>query len=117
MKLYIFIQQNNHTLVSTQTTDGDKTITGCQVGQPIILGHKSVANKSTGCWYKVKSGCAFGTVGYHNYFMGLQDADVSSTTLKNIDGPVSAVLIASATTVVVTLWALSDDGDSVLIYR
>ena len=49
--------------------------------------------------------------------MGLQDADVSPTQIKNIDGPVSAVLIASATTVVVTLWGMGDDHDSVLIYR
>ena len=92
---------------------GDKTITGCTVGKPVIVVHKAVGSGNWGwCYIRVKSGTAYSTTSGHHYFLGV--AAASSNDYRG--GVGDLVIIPNATTVVINLDGCSDD-DAVYVYK
>ena len=105
-------------MAATHTTDGDKTISGCTAGCPIIVGHKPKSGKITGCWVRVKSGSNIGLSTNHHYFLGLQQNDwLAGEGVLNMDGGMSYTVVPTSTSVVFNLSGLSDDGDTIYFYK
>ena len=103
------------TLVTTITTDGDKTITGCTVGQLILFLHAQTAQKGTGafCYIEGVSGSKAGLVKNQHYIIGTTQSDdgFSAGSGCNI-----FAVVATATSVVVHVGA-TDGDDSLYVYR
>ena len=116
------------TLVATWTApeDGDKTITGCVVGQPIIFAHKAIAvpedgNESGWCTLSFKSGVTNTRVSAKNkYYLGSVDNEYANETYEGAmcgaGGVANIILIPTATSVIVTI-AGSDSDDIIYVYR
>ena len=85
-----------------------KTLTGCTIGQPIIVGVKSNTT-ATGGWkvsYNIKSGS---NIGYTN-------KDDSMFKMGTLDGSSGFVLIPTATSITFDLWDV-DTNEYVYVYR
>ena len=108
-----------YTLVATWQTSGDKTITGCTVGQLILFLYsmgKSNYNPQetdTGCWIRVVSGAVAGSSasGGHFWLGTTSDIERRSTNIF--------ATVATATSVKVNLVDLGDDAtpDTMYVYR
>ncbi len=88
--------RKNHTLASTITSTGDKTITGCTAGCPIIIGYKmgGTASEGSRAFVSVKSGANIGIVSPTSWYwtLGTQNG-----------GSMSFIVIPTATSVVLTI--------------
>ena len=86
----------DHTLASTITSTGDKTITGCTAGCPIIIGYKmgGTASEESRAFVSVKSGANIGIVSPTNWYwtLGTQNC-----------GSMSFIVIPTAASVVLTI--------------
>ena len=63
--------RKNHTLAATwdKPADGDKSITGCTSGQPLILIHEPNGSATAAIYFRPKENCVGArTTGDHNYF-------------------------------------------------
>ena len=94
---------------------GNKTITGCTIGKPIIFVHKPLSNVDAPVWCYIKplSGCINGTTTGHHYLLGTYyyyPSDVDG------GGIASMVLVPTATSVVIDISNNTDD-DCVYVYR
>ena len=120
MKLYIFIQQNNHTLVATWTgaaANNDKwvskSITGCTVGQPVILGFSTPSyNGIADVLFRITAGCDYGRTGGTSSAYSLS----SGAHAGEAEGIMTIVLIPNASTISMNLYDFEDD-EIIYIYR
>ena len=108
----------DHTLFATwskPTEGGQKTITNCIIGKPIIIVHKplKVSDNPISCQIKAISGVANASGNeYHHYAIGT----IGSQGIGNGGGPSSFCCIPTETTVVVTIYSGADD-DCLYVYK
>ena len=111
--IFFLLCRKNHTLAKTITSDGDHTITGCQVGQPVFFVHKCNKIVDYPAWVFIRdtSGTATSRAAtYHHYCIG--------TTFENQWGGSTNIfcVIATATSVTVNT-SFVGDNDNVLVYN
>ena len=119
VKQYCFI--NSHTLVATWTGAAgnndkwiSKSITGCTVGEPVILGFKTTYSDSGGnpvrAPYRVTDGCNYARTPGNGYGLGTYSADKGGAACA------MTVLIPTKTTISFQFWDFEAD-EYIYIYR
>ena len=109
--IFFLLCRKNHTLFATwnKPADGDKTITGCVVGKPLIIVHKPLKNGFGSCYINPKSGTVNQFSGHH-YAIGVYDGNSATGS-----GPSCFVCVPTATTVVLNIQEASAD-DCLYVY-
>ena len=102
----VFTDTNKVTRVGTRSgTNGNWSITGLTVGEPLILVHSAKnASTSSNCKVRISSGAAGGVNSSAHYDIGLNRAECF-------------IAIPTATTVVVNITDAADDGDIIYAYQ
>ena len=108
--IFFLLCRKNHTLAATWsiTAEGDKTISSCVVGEPVILCHGagSASTNASGCFIRIKSGANSGLAA-NWYGMGLHGQGNAFSEVF--------VIIPTATSVVCN-FTMSDTGSNNKIY-
>ena len=116
--IFFLLCRKNHTLATTWgqgTAAGDKTITGCVVGQPVFIIHHVTKNLGgdSGQYVNLRviSGAKHATTTGCHYILG---TDSGSPTYPR--GTTVFIIIPTATSVVVNLYGKLDD-EELLVYK
>ena len=114
--------RKNHTLAATYTNLGDnkyvsKTITGCVVGQPVIIGASTTFDADFVIFLKVVSGSLIGTTNGTYYRLGTYwSVGGDSTKAKSECCAMSFVIVPTATSVTLSFGDVDSD-ETVYVYK
>ncbi len=105
----------DHTLKTTLSGDGSKTITGCVVGEPLIFLYGNGSYTDQGCMISFSSGVAHTNQTNSGYKIGWNPTNYTGdghpeTRCQNI------IAIPTATSVVVYINYANDDNKSDRVY-
>ena len=89
-----------------------KTITGCTVGEPVILGFAVTYNNTGGISFRITAGCDYGYTGGTSGGFSL----TSGSNNTDAEGVLTTVLIPNASTISMNVYDF-ESGEYIYIYR
>lgn len=106
------------------TGDGFYYINNCTPGKMVVIAHSNPAGKATACGIRVKSGSVMG-LGTHPgafYRLGTNSNPIMNGNTEQFpeswtDYSISAVIIPNATTLVLEVIDMDDDGDVLYVFK
>lgn len=98
----------------TKPADGQKTVTGCIVGKPLIIGHKALSSVVSGSWCCINtvSGAKMGITQNGVYVIGTSEI----TNTFEVGGSNTFIVVPTATSVVLQIGG-ADNDDELYVYQ